>query len=138
MVRTRLNSWSGDRHPEDNAFALLALGLVPARLRNPQATAPEILSALRECLAEEGQPARWLLNAAHGKVEGWETIVPIEDLAAVVREALPNARNVHIECGDALDPEDVLDFFAREFDCSVLRANGWTFTAMCDEPKGRG
>ena len=131
MVRQRLIDWSGDRDPEDNAFALLALGLVPDRLRTAEAGAPEILAALREILAEEGRPVRWTLNAAHGKAEGWEALVAVEDLAAVVREALPRGRVVQVECGDALDPEDVLDFFERETDCSLLRSNGWTFTRTC-------
>lgn len=130
MIRKRLNDWSGDRDPEDNAFGLLALGLVPEELRSPNSSAPEILSALRGILADDERPVHWLLNAAHGRVEGWETIVPVDDLASVVRTALPRGRVVQIECREALDPEDVLDFFERECDCVALRRNGWTFTTV--------
>jgi len=53
-------------------------------------------------------------------------------LAAVVREALPRAKEVGIECGDALDPDDVLYFFQREPDTLSLRASGWTFMSAAE------
>ena len=128
MVRQRLSDWSCDRDPEDNAFALLALGLVPERLRSDSATDAEILGALRDVLAEEARPARWSLDAKRGETPEWEKVASCEELAAVVRAALPGARDVEIECGDALDPDDVLYFFQREPDTLALRSSGWTFT----------
>lgn len=129
MVRERVSDWSCDRDPEDNAFALLALGLVPERLRSDDATATEILDAVREVLAEEARPAGWSLDAQRGETPKWEKLASCEELAAVVREALPHAREVGIECGDALDPDDVLYFFQREPDALALRSSGWTFTS---------
>jgi hypothetical protein len=133
MVRERVSHWSRDRSPEDAALALLAIGLVPETLRSSESTEAQVLSAVREVLAVDGQPAHWRLNAAHGHAEGWESVVAVEDLAKLVREALPHARAVHIECGDALDPEDVLDFFDKEPESAALRSNGWTFTMICDD-----
>ena len=129
MVRQRVSDWSRDRDPVDNAFALLALGLVPERLRRDDATAGDILSALREVLAEEARPAHWVLDAKQGDTPAWEMLVACEDLAGVVREVLSHPRVVQIECGNALDPDDVLYFFRREPDGEILRSNGWTFTS---------
>jgi len=127
MVRERVRRWSSHRSPEDAAFALVALGLVPEQLRTAEATAPDILSALHDLLAAGVEPARWVLNTPHGSAAAWETAVAVEDLAAAVRDAVPHGRHVSIECGDALDPEDVLDFFERAHETAALRANGWTF-----------
>jgi hypothetical protein len=129
MVRQRVSDWSCDRDPEDNALALLALGLVPDRLRTDDATGAEILAALRDVLAQNAQPAHWVLDAKRGEPPAWEQRASCEELAAVVREALPHGREVGIECGDALDPDDVLYFFQSEPDTLSLRANGWTFTS---------
>ena len=133
MVRQRVSDWSCDRDPEDNAFALLALGLVPEPLRTDEATAADILDGLREVLGESGRSAHWSLDAAkRGETPEWETRASCEELAEVVREALPRAREVGIECGDALDPDDVLYFFRREPDTLSLRASGWTFTSAAE------
>ena len=125
MLRERVGDWSCDRDPEDNAFALLALGLVPETLR----TVAEVLVALRELLADDARSAHWVLDAKRGQPPQWETVASCEELAGVVREALERAREVGIECGDALDPDDVLYFFQREPDTLTLRSNGWTFTS---------
>jgi hypothetical protein len=127
MVRQRFSHWSSNRGPEDAAFALLAIGLVPETLRTASASQQDVLAALREVLCTQGRPVRWRLNAAHGRSEGWESVVAVDDLAAAVREALPCAEAVEIECGDALDPEDVLEFFTSEPESAALRAAGWTF-----------
>jgi len=127
MVRQRFSHWSSNRSPEEAAFALLAIGLVPQALRTSSASAQEVLAALREVLCTQGRPVRWSLNVGHGHSEGWESVVAVEDLAAAVREALPCAEAVEIECGDALDPEDVLEFFTSEPESASLRAAGWKF-----------
>ena len=130
MVRQRVNHWSSDRSPEDAGLALLALGLVPKQLRTAEATASQILAGLREVLASPERPAHWTLGAGHHSAEGWESIVAVEDLAAAVREVLPEGRLVQIECDDPLDPADTLDFFEHECECAGLRANGWTFETV--------
>ena len=132
MIRQRVIDWSCDRDPEDNAFALLALGLVPERLRREDAAAADIVAAVREVLAEEERPAHWVLAAKRGDTPAWEMLVACEDLAGLVREVLSRPRVVEIECGDALDPDDVLYFFRREPDTLSLRASGWTFTSAAE------
>ena len=127
MVRQRVSNWSRERSPQDAAYALLALGIVPLPLRRGEADPVEIVAAVRDRLADDTEPVCWVLNAARGNSEGWETLTAIEDLAAVIRNALPHGRHVFLECGDALDPEDVLDFFEREPESAELRSNGWTF-----------
>jgi len=127
MVRQRVSHWSRDRSPQDAAYALLGLGLVPLPLRRSDANPVDIVAGVRDALADDSKAVHWVLNTAHGNSEGWETLTAIEDLATVVREALPHGRHVLIECGDALDPEDVLDFFEKEPESAELRSNGWTF-----------
>jgi hypothetical protein len=132
MVRQRVSHASRICSPEDAALALLAIGLVPAESRRSDATEAEIVDGIALLLAPEGTPVTWELNTAHGHAEGWETIAPVAQLAAVVRAALGRPRAVLIKCGDQLDPEDVLDFFEREGESAVLRTSGWTFANVCD------
>ena len=90
---------------------------------------PTSLPPCESVLAEDARPAHWVLDAKHGDTPAWEMLVACEDLAALVREGLSHPRVVQIECGNALDPDDVLYFFRREPDGEVLRSNGWTFTS---------